>query len=116
MSMSGITASTPDLFNSRTESAEHSPIARRQPSAPAEPATAEAASRNTRVTTGNALPAEAPPGTDPALWSILTRDERAFFARNAGSGPLTYTKIMRTDHSVLSLGGAVRGGRIDARA
>ena len=27
------------------------------------------------------LPVAAPPGTDPALWSVLTSEERVFFAR-----------------------------------
>ena len=33
---------------------------------------------------------EAPPGTDPELWSALTAEERAFFARIGALGPLTY--------------------------
>jgi flagellar hook-basal body complex protein FliE len=33
------------------------------------------------------LPAEAPPGTDPELWSVLTGEERAFFAKAAATGP-----------------------------
>src|SRR5689334_11798963 len=36
------------------------------------------------------LPAEAPAGTDPELWGVLTSEERAFFAKAAASGPLTY--------------------------
>ena len=40
-----------------------------------------------------ALPAEAPQGTDPELWSVLTGEERAFFAKAAQSGPLTYSRI-----------------------
>ena len=32
----------------------------------------------------------APPGSDPALWSVLTSEERRFFARQAALGPITY--------------------------
>ena len=31
----------------------------------------------------HAVPAEAPAGTDPMLWSVLTTDERTFFAKTA---------------------------------
>jgi hypothetical protein len=68
-----------------------------------------------------ALPAEPPAGTDPALWSVLTGEERAFFARTAASGPLTYGRISA---GVNALQGnamaqaplaAARGGRLDVR-
>ncbi len=68
-----------------------------------------------------ALPSEPPPGTDPALWSVLTGEERAFFARTAASGPLTYGRISA---GVNALQGnamaqaplaAARGGRLDVR-
>jgi len=36
------------------------------------------------------VPVEAPAGTDPALWSVLSSDERAFFAKAGAMGPLTY--------------------------
>jgi hypothetical protein len=43
---------------------------------------------------GLALPGDisstAPPGTDPALWKVLTAEERAFFARAQVMGRLTY--------------------------
>jgi hypothetical protein len=31
-----------------------------------------------------------PVGSDPALWSILTSEERVFFARQAALGPVHY--------------------------
>src|SRR5690349_4228765 len=31
----------------------------------------------------SSLPSDAPAGTDPALWSVLTSEERAFFAKAA---------------------------------
>jgi hypothetical protein len=61
-----------------------------------------------------AVPVQAPVGTDPALWSILTTEERAFFARQATSGPLTYLKVMMPDTPSMATV-AARGHRIDVR-
>jgi hypothetical protein len=60
-----------------------------------------------------ALPAEAPAGTDPALWSILSSEERGFFAKSQAMGPLTYGRKMaeRMEPAMP----AVRGGRLDIR-
>lgn len=57
------------------------------------------------------LPEEAPPGTDPALWSVLTTEERAYFARARAMGPVAYGQ------SKLGLAevGLHRGGRLDVR-
>lgn len=57
------------------------------------------------------LPETAPPGTDPDLWSVLTADERAYFARARAMGPVTYGQ------SKLGLAelGLHRGGRLDVR-
>ena len=57
------------------------------------------------------LPERTPSGTDPDLWSVLTSEERDFFARARAMGPLTYGP---------SAGGAgpnapARGGRVDLR-
>jgi hypothetical protein len=59
------------------------------------------------------LPQEAPAGTDPALWSVLTSDERAFFAKNASLGPLTYGRIKAELPTAAPI---ARGARIDVRA
>ena len=59
----------------------------------------------------DAVPAQAPEGTDPALWSVLTSEERAFFARARAMGPVTYGP----GHSS-ALSGAPLGGRLDMRA
>ncbi|MEP6765706.1 MAG: hypothetical protein ABJB66_15435 [Gemmatimonadaceae bacterium] len=59
------------------------------------------------------VPAEAPAGTDPALWSVLTTDERNFFAKTASLGPLTYGRIKA---SAVPTAPSVRGGRLDVRA
>jgi hypothetical protein len=63
----------------------------------------------------SSLPTQAPAGTDPALWSILTAEERTFFARYATSGPLTYLKVMMPDSASPGTA-ASRGRRIDVRA
>jgi len=63
--------------------------------------------------TQGTVPAEAPPGTDPALWSVLTSDERAFFARTAALGPLTYGRLKAASQPVAP---APRGVRLDVRA
>ncbi len=57
------------------------------------------------------VPAEAPPATDPALWSVLTHEERSFFATAQRVGPPTYgpTRGGRI------ASGAALGGRIDLR-
>jgi hypothetical protein len=59
------------------------------------------------------VPAEAPAGTDPSLWSVLTSDERNFFAKTASLGPLTYGRIKA---STAAAPPSVRGGRLDVRA
>jgi len=75
-----------------------------------DPASQETSSAERAVDGG--LPVEAPPGTDPDLWSVLTADERRFFARAKTLGPVVYTP------GKLGLAeiGLQRGGRLDVRA
>ncbi|HET8654011.1 MAG TPA: hypothetical protein VFL93_00660 [Longimicrobiaceae bacterium] len=61
---------------------------------------------------GTAVPVEAPEGTDPALWSVLTSDERAFFAKVGAMGPLTYGYVLSQGRSDPPI---ARGGRLDIR-
>lgn len=61
---------------------------------------------------GEALPVEAPPGTDPALWSVLNAEERSFFARIRTMGPLTYGPGTSPASDAT---GALQGGRLDVR-
>ncbi len=63
--------------------------------------------------TQSSVPLEAPPGTDPTLWSVLTNDERSFFAKSAALGPLTYSRIKSASNPVPP---AARGVRLDVRA
>lgn len=76
----------------------------RQAPEPAAQATATRASAET-------VPTEAPLGTDPALWSVLTSQERAFFARARTMGPVTYGPGAGRSQPT----GALVGGRIDVR-
>jgi len=57
------------------------------------------------------LPVEAPAGTDPDLWSVLTSEERRFFAQARAMGPVTYG---RGNLGLAELG-LHRGGRLDVR-
>jgi hypothetical protein len=56
-------------------------------------------------------PAPAPPGTDPALWSVLSDEERAFFAKVGAMGPLTYGRVL--SGQMTPPAAALRGGRVD---
>jgi hypothetical protein len=53
---------------------------------------------------------DVPPGSDPALWAVLTSDERAFFVRQAALGPLSYGP-----RSAAPAADAPLGQRIDVR-
>ena len=57
---------------------------------------------------------EAPAGTDPELWKVLTAEERSFFARMGSSGPLTYGR--QAVAASAPQAPMVRGGRLDVRA
>lgn len=62
--------------------------------------------------TRDLVPREAPSGTDPALWKVLSTDERAFFARAREMGPLTYGPGQSTEPEIPTV---LQGGRIDVR-
>ena len=57
---------------------------------------------------------EAPAGTDPELWKVLTSEERSFFSRMSSGGPLTYGR--QTATAAPQQAPMVRGGRLDVRA
>jgi hypothetical protein len=59
------------------------------------------------------VPVEPPAGTDPALWSILSSDERSFFAKAGAMGPLTYGRAFEDQRA--SQLPASRGGRLDVK-
>lgn len=80
---------------------------------PAHPAVRPTREINPTTELNQTLPVEAPPGTDPELWSVLSSEERTFFAKVGSMGPLTYGHLLnssRTDQPVM------RGGRLDVKA
>ena len=87
------------------------PLRAPAPAAPALPA-APAAPPAPATNPGTALPVEAPPGTDPELWSVLSADERVFFAKVGAMGPLTYGRMLSAQGPNAP---ALRGGRLDVR-
>lgn len=64
--------------------------------------------------TQNSVPAEAPAGTDPELWNVLTSEERNFFAKTSALGPLTYGRYKAAVNPATPP--AARGIRLDVRA
>jgi len=76
----------------------------------AQPATQAPA--NTKSQQG--VPVEPPPGTDPALWSVLSGEERTFFAKAGAMGPLTYGRALQDMKASPQLP-ASRGGRLDVK-
>jgi len=64
-----------------------------------------------RAATG--LPVHAPPGTDPELWSVLSTEERAFFAKVGAMGPLTYGRVLSGQAPTPSHD--LRGGRLNVK-
>lgn len=65
--------------------------------------------------TQSPVPAEAPAGTDPAFWSMLTTEERNFFAKTASMGPLTYGRY-KAATATPPAPPTARGVRLDVRA
>lgn len=70
-----------------------------------------AARRPDRVGAAGAVSDAPPPGTDPALWSVLTTEERAFYVKAQSMGPLTYRPGAASNPTAPP----VRGGRLDVR-
>lgn len=99
---------TPGVSNAGTPGAR--PMAER-PEGVAERAPTTA--RPSIATPPSSVPLEAPAGTDPALWQMLTTEERTFFSKTAALGPLTYGKLKS---ATLPTPPAMRGGRLDVRA
>jgi hypothetical protein len=63
---------------------------------------------------GAAASVTPPPGTDPALWTVLTPDERAYFARLGAMGPLTYGRVLNAQAPAPAP--SARGVRLDVKA
>jgi hypothetical protein len=120
MSIQNVGPSLSNLANvgrTQTEQPSRAPVqrghanavpVRTQPSA--SPATRNAPGLGTPA---SGLPVEPPAGTDPELWSVLTADERAFFARAGAAGPLTYGRAAAP--AAPKTPPMARGGRLDVR-
>jgi len=112
------TVSRPDVSRPQTDRAPANGGATngagRAPTAPtARPALRAQTPIAGQNTTQSAVPMDAPAGTDPALWSVLTSEERNFFAKSATQGPLTYSRIKDASHPATPV---ARGVRLDVRA
>ena len=84
-----------------------------QPGATPVPAPAAKPAGAANGSSPSSVPVEPPEGTDPALWSVLSADERAFFAKAGAMGPLTYGKALREQNGQQLP--AFRGGRLDVK-
>jgi hypothetical protein len=77
------------------------------------PAPRNANAPNVAPNANATLPTQPPPGTDPELWSVLSADERVFFAKLGAMGPLTYGRVLSHAQQPAVPGG--RGGRLDVK-
>jgi hypothetical protein len=102
------TTQAPIRDNGRTQGGVQQPAIQRMPAQIPAPAQAPATAKSTPT-----VPAEPPPGTDPALWSVLSGEERAFFAKAGAMGPLTYGRALREMTSAQLP--VARGGRLDVK-
>lgn len=88
-----------------------------RPAAPAQIPAPTAPARRDPVATATPaaapVPVQAPPGTDPELWSVLNAEERAHFARLGAMGPLTYGRVLSGQMQPPTPD--VRGGRLDLK-
>jgi hypothetical protein len=76
-------------------------------------APAPAPSPNAAQPASAPVPTQAPPGTDPELWSVLSAEERVFFAKLGAMGPLTYGRVLSQAQQPPAP--AARGGRLDVK-
>jgi hypothetical protein len=79
----------------------------------ASPAAATIAKSAPTAAAATSLPVEAPAGTDPDLWKVLSASERTFFAKVGAMGPLTYGRVINDNQGTATP--AMRGGRLDIR-
>lgn len=78
------------------------------------PVPANGAVRAPAAATSAGVPVQPPQGTDPELWSVLTQDERAYFAKLGAMGPLTYGRVL--SGQLPTSAPMARGGRLDVKA
>ena len=93
------------------------PLGTTRTQVPQQPAAIPAhAPKGTAETAAGAASAalQPPPGTDPELWSVLSNDERAYFAKLGAMGPLTYGRVLSGQQPAPAP--VSRGGRLDVKA
>ncbi len=110
MSINGISAFVPNPIVQGDPRTSGKDSAGSSGAAPSRVATGGVSAAGVAARGAHSMPVEAPEGTDPQLWSVLTTEERSFFARARTLGPVTYGP--RTGR--LPAGGP-RGTRIDVR-
>ena len=87
---------------------EGTPDRIRRPASPSTERTERVAKPQLANRSSRASSAEVPDGIDPALWTILTSEERSFFAQTGSMGPLTYGPgISRGSLPSMRLGGRI---------
>ena len=78
------------------------------------PSTRPAQAPTAPQTATAAVPTQAPAGTDPELWNVLSSEERVFFAKLGAMGPLTYGRVLSQAQQPSAP--SARGGRLDVKA
>jgi hypothetical protein len=116
MNVSGPTAA-PNAYRMLGGLAGAAPAQPARPSAPAAPAAPASAAQGAAQASA-AQASAVPAGSDPALWSILTSQERDFFLRHASLGAVTYGPrgAAAAGRSAAAMADAPVGQRIDIRA
>lgn len=92
------------------------PAARPAAPRPSAPVAAPAATTVTAATERLEAPPAMPRGADPQLWSVLTSEEKGYFAKQAALGPLTYGPSARLNDAAPAALQAPRGLRLDVSA
>jgi hypothetical protein len=113
MSIYGISGSNIQRPASQPAVRDNNRTQTQKPATQAIPQTVTQTPSKTKTQQTQSVPVEPPPGTDPALWSVLSGEERAFFAKAGAMGPLTYGRAfqeMKTAQLPAS-----RGGRLDVK-
>ena len=77
------------------------------------PALRPAQAPNAAAPSAAAVPSQAPAGTDPELWNVLSSEERVFFAKLGAMGPLTYGRVLSQAQQPSAP--SARGGRLDVK-
>ncbi len=114
MSINGLTNSPSSFLTTRPEPTGSRGLTNDAPTQAPQSARGTIAPASTNAKA--AQQAQAPAGTDPELWSILTTEERNFFSKTVSSGPLTYSRMMLAKNGASAAPApAARGVRVDVR-